>query len=367
MYIHNYIRMNKYQHIKKIIESGVDEFFEQVFENYYYGLTEEELNYLLILSCDKNELDMAKIIYSKSKELNTIEYNFLIFRTEHNVITNTTLEICLLRALVNGNFDMYEWLKNLGTKIPDDKSILYWKAVCNSGNYRLIYEIFTLDIEKYEKYLSTGLKIFLEKGYYEIFKEFEKINYNEEREWIFSHYLKSKKADIDFFYHLYPNYYKYFSPDTLFEFIKKDRVDEIKIVLQHNNMIQSSYIKMLIRYLESDNILSSDTFILLLNGIKSIEFRKNIVIKYFVNKITNIDDIKKIITWMEFDKEIIKDFYEIVYSSYKNFKFNSNSEELEFTIQILEWLITVGHEPTRTDDFYHYYIEKKNEILYQRI
>ena len=70
---------------------------------------------------------------------------------------------------------------------------------------------------------------------------------------------------------------------------------------------------------------------------------------------------------MNYDKEIISDFYHIVYESYKDFKLKMNNEQIELTIEILEWLIDIGYEANKFDDFYHYYVEKKNEILFDTI
>ncbi len=189
----------KYEKIQIIIEKGIDELFYDFYDKIFFGFTDDQINYLLILACDRNELDMAKYIYNKSKELDINERKYLIFKTNHIVINDTTREICLLRAITNGNLEIYEWLKSIETKIPNKKNNLYFKNACKAGNYNIIADIYNQNTELYHQYLTQGIKICLENGHFETYDYLSRLDGIEYGEWVFRNYLKSKKKSIEFF------------------------------------------------------------------------------------------------------------------------------------------------------------------------
>lgn len=325
---YNKMILDRYNHIQKIIEGGVDEFFEQVFEKNYICLSDEELNFLLILSCEKNEFEMAKIIYNKSKELETIKTTYFIFTQKHKIITNTTLDICLLRAINNGNTIIYNWLKSINVFVPEDKLKLFFCNACKSGVQEIIYDVYNSYPDKCRNYLEAGLKIALEKGNYEIFKFIDSLGQNHKDNWIFTYYLENPRQNLDLFYYLYYNYGNYINFEILSEILKKNRYEEIKIIFTYQNYSQKVIINLATGYIKNQN-----------TDIKIIKFL-----------IDNIYDISIV--------------FDIIHSEYK---IVNDIESKSIYKYFLEYLIDNGYEPKITNEFYHYYLDKKEKVMLEKL
>ncbi len=353
-----------YTHIQKIIENGVDEFFEQVFEKNYIGLSDEELNILLILSCEKNEFEMAKIIYSTCKKLETTETLYFIFTAKHKVITETTLEICLLRAIKNGNVNIFNWLKELGTDVPLEKINLYWDSACKIGNLEIINKLYNSNIEEYENKLESGLKISLEKGNFELFKFLEKLGSFRTGSWIFYQYLKNSKINLDLFYYLYYNYNNYFDLNLINEFLKKNRFSEINIIFTYQNYSQEQYKYLFEQYIYFNRQINLQIIKLFLDKIYDTNFTIKKLIYCILTKNLYLDQVKDLIEYTQFNKDLINKAFEIVY---KEFRQENNIDDKKNYGFFLEYLIERGYEPDIHNDFYYYYVEKKNEFIYENI
>ncbi len=353
-----------YTHIQKIIENGIDEFFEQVFEKNYIGLSDEELNILLILSCEKNEFDMAKIIYSTCEKLDTTETSYFIFKTVSKVITETTMEICLLRAIKNGNINIFNWLKELGTEVPFEKIKLYWDSACKTGNIEIINKLYYSDNEQYENHLESGLKISLEKGNFELFKFLENLGSFKSGPWIFHQYLKNSQINIDLFYYLYYNYFNYFDINLVIEFLKKNRFEEINIIFTYQNFSQEQYKYLFDQYTDINKEIDLQIVKLFGNKIYDVNFLIKKLIDCVMIKNLYLDQVKDLIEYTKFNKDLINKVFEIIYMEFKK---EDNIDDKKNYGYFLEYLIERGYEPNIDNEFYYYFVEKKNEFIYENI
>ncbi len=355
--------LDSYNHIQKIIESGVDEFFEQVFEKNYISLSDEEFNYLLILSCEKNEYEMAKIIYTKSKELETTKTKYFIFTQKHKIITNITLDICLLRAINNRNIIIYNWLKSIEANIPEDKLKLFFSNACKSGVQEIIYDIYNSYPESCENYIESGLKISLEQGNYEIFKFIKSLGYYNKGKWIFRYYLKNPKRNLDLFYYLYYNYHNYIDVEILMEILDKNRYEEIKIIFTYQNYPQKLVISLATTYIKNKSI---DTKIikLLIDYIYDISIRIKLLIDCVLTKGLFIEEVKDLVEYSKYNNEFMIIVFDVVYKEYsKELEPESRSGYKYF----LEYLIDNGYEPKISNEFYYYYLDKKEKVMLEKL
>jgi hypothetical protein len=360
---------DRYTHIQKLIENGIDEFFDQVFEENYIGLSNEELNFLLILSCEKNEFHMAKTIFEKSKKIETKTTYYFIFIQKHDIIKKTTLEICLLRAINNGNYEIYKWLKEIGICIPQDKIKLYWKSTCKSacktGNYFIIQDVFESNSVIYEEHFISGLKIILENGCYELFKNLETNYPFAKGEWLFDSYLKNKKPDFNFFSYIYFRYQEEFNTNIFYELISLNMIQEINLVLNQQNYNQETIKNLLNRYYSNNKLINLTILKLLLNYVSDMNFRTEILYNYIIYKLEYLDEIKDLIGYYKSNTELISKIFETIYEEYQ--KRELSEMNMDTLKNMLEFIIEIGYIPEFSNNFYYYYVEKKERIVFENI
>lgn len=355
--------LDRNNHIQKIIESGVDEFFDQVFEKNYINLTDEEFNFLLILSCEKNEYEMAKKIFSKSKELETTKTTYFIFTQKQKIITNTTLDICLLRAINNGNIIIYNWLKRIDAFVPEDKLKLFFCNSCKSGVQEIIYDVYNSYPDKCEKYLEDGLKIALEIGNYEVFKFIENLGPSHKGQWIFIYYLKNQKQNLDLFYYLYYNYHNYIDYGILLEILNENRYEEIKIIFTYQNYPQNLVTTLATTYIKNK---STDIKIIkfLIDNIYDISVRIKLLIDCVLTKGLFIEEVKDLVEYSKFNNELMIRVFDVIYQEYKKELEPKSKSSYKY---FLEYLIDNGYEPKIANEFYYYYLDKKERVMLEKL
>jgi hypothetical protein len=348
--------------LENIILNGVDELFEENFNKLIINLKNHDINYLLILSCQQNQFSMAKYIYKKTMEYKLKEKILFLFIKKEYIITKSTLEICLLRAITNGNLEMYQWLINEGVKIPEEKNKLYFKNACIGGNQEIITDIYYLNKEIFKNYLTDGIKICLEKGYFEIFLNLRNLEIFNEGSWIFFNYLKSDICDIKFFEEIYRDYHKYLTIEILYEFIKLNRLDESKILINFQRINNNTTNDIINTYIKSNNI-NFNMLYWLLSLCCDINLIINYVEYFILNKFENFNETKIMLNFIIQNIHEITNLYNKLYNVYNKIKYNDNFLYKNNIINTLLYLIDIGAVVNKNNDFYEYY----NEKIYKNI
>ncbi len=351
-----------YDKAQIMIEKGIDELFYDLFDNIYFSLTEEQLNYLMILASEKNELDMVKHIYKKSSELDCTETKYLFFSSKYNLIKETTKEICLLRSVTNGNNELYEWLKSIGTKIPVGKEKLYFKNACKSGNYNIIMDIYFQDKHLYENYINSGIKIVLENGHIDTFNYMSRLECIEFGDWIFNLYFRSPINSIKVFSSLYQDYNKYYNNGIFLQGLCFNRLEESKLLYSCNKINEITLNRIIHRYIEQ--VKNKDVQMIL--WLMSITSNKEIHILCILSVIT-IYKNKKVALG------ILKDFiksHSNIYNEIYNILFDDYYYCLETGIETsdiiggMELLFDLGFTPPKNHIFHKNYQELNNQNVY---
>jgi hypothetical protein len=204
----------------------------------------------------------------------------------------------------------------------------------------------------------------LENRDYLLFKNIESLGEFQKGSWIFIHYLLNPIPNIEFFYHLCYNYSNYIDFEMVCNFLNENRLEEIKIILNYQFFSPKIIINLLNNYLEKNKIININIIKYLSDRIDDFTLKIKLLVKCVLHNSLYLDDLKDLIEYTKFDITMISEVFDIVYNEYKK---ESNSELKNCFKFFLEYLIEKGYEPNKTNEFFSYYYNKKEEIMFQKI